>query len=99
MTALGCGAMSDQDQSLREEAGSADEAAARNDAELADDDIVVGEPRWPMAGAVLAAMVLTLLLPDGLRLGLRWVLPLIEGLLLVAVIVGDPGRIDRRSQG
>jgi hypothetical protein len=30
---------------------------------------VVGEARWPMAGAVLAAMVLTLLLPDDLRLG------------------------------
>ena len=25
---------------------------------------VVGEARWPMAGAVLAAMVLTILLPD-----------------------------------
>jgi hypothetical protein len=90
--------MRDQDQTLRGESGSADVVAAGDDAEPADDDVVVGEPRWPMAGAVLAAMVLTLLLPDDLRLGPGWALPLIEGLLLVALIVGDPGRIDRRSR-
>ena len=51
-----------------------------------------------MAGAVLAAMVLTILLPDAMRLGPQWVLPLIEGVLLVAVIAGDPGKINRRSR-
>lgn len=51
-----------------------------------------------MAGAVLGAMALTILLPDDLLPGPRWVLPLIEGLLLVAVVVGDPGRINRRSR-
>ncbi|MFD0340334.1 hypothetical protein ACFVH0_16910 [Streptomyces sp. NPDC127117] len=55
------------------------------------------EARWPMAGAVIAAAVLTLLLPDELRLGPRWALPLAEGLLLVALIAGDPVRISRRS--
>ncbi|MCX4960945.1 hypothetical protein [Streptomyces virginiae] len=50
-----------------------------------------------MAAAVIASAVLTLLLPDDLRLGPRWVLPLAEGLLLVALISGDPGRISRRS--
>jgi hypothetical protein len=59
---------------------------------------IVGEARWPMAGAVLAAMVLTLLLPDDLRLGPKWALPLIEGVLLVAVVIGDPGKITRRSK-
>jgi hypothetical protein len=29
---------------------------------------VVAESRWPMAAAVVAAMVLTFLLPEGLRL-------------------------------
>lgn len=62
------------------------------------EDDVVGESRWPMAGAVLAAMVLTILLPDTMRLGPKWVLPLIEGALLVAVIAGDPGKINRRSR-
>ncbi|MFD7912853.1 MULTISPECIES: hypothetical protein [unclassified Streptomyces] len=50
-----------------------------------------------MAAAVLASAVLTLLLPDDLRLGPRWAVPLAEGLLLVALISGDPGRISRRS--
>ncbi|GHE64030.1 hypothetical protein GCM10017778_55870 [Streptomyces vinaceus] len=50
-----------------------------------------------MAAAVIASAVLTLLLPDDLRLGPRWALPLAEGLLLVVLISGDPGRISRRS--
>ncbi|MFF0435509.1 hypothetical protein ACFYU9_25215 [Streptomyces sp. NPDC004327] len=57
----------------------------------------LGESRWPMATAVVVAMVLTLLLPDDLRLAPAWVLPSLEGLLLLTSIVGDPGRIDRRS--
>ena len=60
-------------------------------------DPVGGEARWHMAGAVLAAMLLTLLLPSELRLGPRLLLPIIEGALLVALIVGDPGRISKRS--
>jgi hypothetical protein len=62
------------------------------------DDAAVGEARWHMAAAVLAAMVLTILLPDDVRLGPKWLLPLIEGVLLVAVIAGDPGKINRRSR-
>ena len=66
-------------------------------AEPAAEDLVVGEPRWHMASAVIAAVVLTLLMPDDLRLGPSWLLPVIVGVLLVAQIVGDPGRIDRRT--
>ncbi len=51
-----------------------------------------------MAGAVLAAMVLTILLPGTFRAGPRWVLPLIEGVLLVAVIASDPVTISRRAR-
>jgi uncharacterized membrane protein len=61
------------------------------------DKAVAGEARWPMAGAVLAAVALTVLLPDDLRLGPVWLLPVVDAVLLVLVIVGDPGRIDRRS--
>jgi len=50
-----------------------------------------------MASAVLATMALTVLLPDRLRIGPPWLLPVIEGLLLVLLVIGDPGRIDRRS--
>jgi uncharacterized membrane protein len=66
-------------------------------ATLTTDDAVAGEARWPMAGAVLAAIALTLLLPDDLRLGPRWLLPIVDGALLVSVVLADPGRIDRRS--
>jgi hypothetical protein len=55
------------------------------------------ESRWPMAAAVVAAMALTLLLPDAFRLAPRWLLPLVEGLLLATLIAADPGRITRRS--
>ena len=65
--------------------------------EAGAEDTVVGEPRWPMASAVVAAIVLIILMPDDLRLGPSWLLPVIEGGLLVALIVGDPGRIDRRT--
>ena len=51
-----------------------------------------------MAGAVLAAIILSILLPDAERLGPQWLLPLVEGVLLVAVITGDPGKINRRSR-
>jgi hypothetical protein len=59
---------------------------------------IIAEARWPMAGAVVAAMVLTLLLPSELLIIPRWLLPSIEGVLLLALIFGDPGAIDRRSQ-
>jgi hypothetical protein len=65
--------------------------------EPAQDDSAYVESRWPMAAAVVAAMVLTLLLPDGLRLGPRWLLSLVEGVLLVTLIAAEPGRISRRS--
>jgi len=51
-----------------------------------------------MAGAIVAAMVLTLLLPDDVRLGPQWVLPSIEAVLLVAVIAADPRSVTRRSR-
>ena len=66
--------------------------------ERAADDVEFGEARWPMAGAVLAAIALTALLPDAVRVGPRWLLPVIEGVLLAALVAGDPGRISRHSR-
>jgi len=80
------------------ESDRADDTSAVADADKCTGDDVIGESRWPMVGAVLAAMILTILLPDEMRLGPQWVLPLIEGALLVAVIAGDPGKINRRSR-
>ena len=58
----------------------------------------VAEARWPMAGAIIAAIVLTVLLPDDIRPGPQWALPSIEALLLVAVIAADPRSVTRRSR-
>src|SRR5262245_12259261 len=77
---------------------------------MSDDDISIsdhqparavrprGEQRWPVLGMLAAASVLPLFLPERLTLGPGWLLPVIEGALLVAVAVTDPGRIDQRSR-
>jgi hypothetical protein len=66
------------------------------------DSRVVGEARWPMAVAVAAVIAMTLLLPHDLVARPRWGVPLVEGLLLLAVIIADPGKIDlvsKRARG
>ena len=47
---------------------------------------------------VVAAAVLTLLLPNRWSLGPPWLLPIVEAALLVALVIGDPGQITRRSR-
>ena len=56
-----------------------------------------GEPRWPMAGAVLVSVALQLSLPDRHVLSPSVLFPTVEVLLLIVLVIGDPGRIDRRS--
>jgi hypothetical protein len=58
----------------------------------------LGERRWPMALAVLAAAALQIILPHRQRFPLFWLFPATEVIILIALIVGDPGRIDRRSE-
>ena len=55
----------------------------------------IGESRWPMAIAVLVLMAAALIAPARLSIVPGWILAALEGLLLLALIVGDPGRIDR----
>ena len=55
------------------------------------------ERRWPMATAVLVAIVLQVITPHAGRLRFWWMFPVLEVAALVAVIVRDPGRIDRRT--
>jgi len=50
-----------------------------------------------MALTVLIAMALTILLPHHTGEWLRYMLAALEGALLVAMVIGDPGAIDRRS--
>ena len=56
-----------------------------------------GEKRWPMAATLIVAMALPFLLPNKVSYVPIWVIPAAEGLLLIALIIADPGRIDRRS--
>jgi uncharacterized membrane protein len=61
-------------------------------------DQPIGESRLPMALAVLALMVLAVVSPAGLALLPGWLLAAVEGVLLVALMIGDPGRIDRDTR-
>ena len=57
-----------------------------------------GEPRWAMAAAVLAAAVLHATLPPQIRaVGQVWVYPTVVFGLLAVLVIGDPGRIDKRD--
>ena len=55
-----------------------------------------GEPWWPVALAILVAAGLHVALPARYRVQPSWVVPVVLVGLLVALIVGDPGRIDRQ---
>jgi hypothetical protein len=56
-----------------------------------------GERRWPMAVAVLAAVGFTAWLPSSIRPESRWSLAIVA-LVLLVLIVADPGRIDRSTK-
>lgn len=55
------------------------------------------ERRWPMAVAVIASIVLQVGAPRKGRVAGWWVFPIIAVVMLVVLIVMDPGRIDDRS--
>ncbi len=57
-----------------------------------------GEPRLPVVVALLVAAALPLLMPDRLFPGPRWLAPSITLVLLVSMLILDPGRIDRRGR-
>ena len=76
---------------------------AANVAALTDDDTEqrpVFESRWPPVVALLVFMVLNvglrLWLPHEEIVGVHWLLPTIELLLLIALLVVDPTRLARR---
>lgn len=57
-----------------------------------------GENRIPPAAAVVFAAVLYALLPEGLLLGPRLLIPALEGALLVALVVTNPRRLTRQTR-
>jgi uncharacterized membrane protein len=57
-----------------------------------------GERRWPVTVSVIAAIVLQLLLPSQFTEPLPpWLLPTLEGALLIGLNVANPVRIERRG--
>ena len=54
------------------------------------------EKRWPLLGALAVAIAVPLLLPARFSLGPSWIVPAVVALLLVAIVVADQGRGDRR---
>ncbi len=55
------------------------------------------EPFWQAQIAVLAALVLYVTLPDKLTLGPSWMMPVLEGLLLVGLAISTPYRLADES--
>lgn len=55
-----------------------------------------GEPRWHLVLVVLLALVLQLALPERLGLRPKFLLPALEGALLVALVLANPGRLENR---
>jgi Protein of unknown function (DUF1345) len=58
-----------------------------------------GERRWPVTLTVIAAIVLQVQLSDALTSPLpHWLMPALEGALLVALGIANPVRIERRGR-
>jgi hypothetical protein len=54
----------------------------------------VTEPAWPAQATVLAAIGLQLLLPDRLTIGPSWLIPSLEGALLLGLFVATPNQLE-----
>lgn len=79
----------------------ADDSADRQPAAPGSDSTPIGatrEQRLPVLAGVLVVIALPFLMPDHFSLGPTWLVPVVEGVLLVTIAVKDPGRIDRRSR-
>ncbi len=61
------------------------------------EELGVVEPFWQAQLAVLFALLLYLLLPGRLTLGPRWLLPLLEAVLLVGLAISTPYRHHSQS--
>jgi uncharacterized membrane protein len=57
------------------------------------------EPLWPALATVLVAIALQLLLPKRLTAGPRWLLPALEGVLLVGLALASPRAVEHAHRG
>jgi hypothetical protein len=62
----------------------------------------LGESRWPPVITLIAFLVLNIALriwlPSGAPISVPWLLPTIEALLIVVLVLADPGRLAERGQ-
>jgi uncharacterized membrane protein len=56
-----------------------------------------GEHRWPVALVIAVAIVLQLVTPPQLAFNPNWLLPAVEGVLLIVLLVVNPFRMNRES--
>ncbi len=56
--------------------------------------VTQGEPRWPVSLAIVASIALQLALPEKVAFRPRWLLPALQGLMLIGIIAANPKRID-----
>ncbi len=65
-------------------------------------DASIGEPRWPPAVALVVYMGLNITvrvwLPDTAAVRVSWLLPSIEGALIVLLLFGDPSRLAKHTR-
>ena len=80
-------------RSLRDETGPAAERGETGLASAAER----GEHWWPAATAIIVAAGLHVALPGRYRVQPAWVVPVVLLALLIVLIAGDPGRIDRQK--
>jgi len=59
--------------------------------------VTQGEPRWPVSLAVVVVIALQLVLPYRVAFRPRWLLPTVQGLMLIGIIAANPKRIDKES--
>jgi len=58
-----------------------------------------GEPRWPVTVCVMVGIALQVAVPGRLTLvSPSWVLPAVQGVLLTALVMANPHRINRESR-
>ena len=74
------------------------QAAERDLLEPAWKRMTTGEPRWSVTLAIIIAIVLQYVLPATLTPRPRWLLPVLESAVLVALFIANPGRIDNLSR-
>jgi len=55
------------------------------------------EPLWPAQATVLAAIVLQFTLPERLTVGPTWLVPSLEGALLIGMFFATPSRLEHES--